>query len=136
MAYITKEEAAVVRKDLKKAFPEIKFSVRIKHYTTLDVAIMEAPYDFAVREYKDACIPNREHRDNLVDQREYFTVNHYHLDTNQTYAQLPKLQKIAKICLKEHWDKSEIQTDYFHCAFYLNLAVGKWDKPYKRKEAA
>jgi hypothetical protein len=135
MAFITKEEAAVVRKDLKKAFPEIKFSVRIRHHSNLDVAIMEGPYDFAVRHYKDACAVDRERPENLVDVRDHFTVNYHHVDKHG-HSHPDIYQKIINICMKEHWDKSDIMTDYFHCAFYFNLAVGKWDKPYKRKEAA
>ena len=37
-----------------------------------------------------------------------------------------------RTALKDHWDESDVQTDYFHCNFYLNMAIGKWDKPYKQ----
>ena len=29
------------------------------------------------------------------------------------------------------FDKSDLMTDYHHIAYYLNINVGKWDKPYQ-----
>ena len=29
------------------------------------------------------------------------------------------------------FDKSDIMTDYFHTAYYMNINIGRWDKPYK-----
>ena len=28
------------------------------------------------------------------------------------------------------FDKSDIMTDYFHTAYYIDINVGKWNKPY------
>jgi hypothetical protein len=28
------------------------------------------------------------------------------------------------------FNHSDIQTDYFHLAFYLSINVGQWNKPY------
>jgi len=32
------------------------------------------------------------------------------------------------------FDESDSQTDYFHIAYYLNVNVGKWNKPYILKQ--
>jgi hypothetical protein len=29
-----------------------------------------------------------------------------------------------------NWDKSDIQTDYFDVGWYIDVNVGRWDKPY------
>jgi hypothetical protein len=34
------------------------------------------------------------------------------------------------------FDKSDSMTDYFHTAFYYDIQVGKWDRPYAQKEMA
>ena len=44
MAYINHETSAKLRKALKEAFPEIKFSVLASSPNTLRVRIMESPY--------------------------------------------------------------------------------------------
>lgn len=41
MAYIKKEESAAIRKELKEAFPNTKFSVRILNHSTVDITIKE-----------------------------------------------------------------------------------------------
>ena len=46
MAYISKAEAAIIRNELKVAFPEIKFSVTVANNSVLNVAIMSAPKNF------------------------------------------------------------------------------------------
>jgi hypothetical protein len=30
----------------------------------------------------------------------------------------------------EWFDKSDIMTDYFHTAYYYDISIGQWDKPY------
>jgi len=29
-----------------------------------------------------------------------------------------------------NFDKSDVQTDYFHVGWYMSVNLGKWDKPY------
>ena len=29
------------------------------------------------------------------------------------------------------FDKSDIMTDYFHTAYFLDINIGQWNKPYK-----
>lgn len=125
MAYITKEETAEIRNNLKKAYPEIKFSVRMRHHSNVDVTILESPYNFE------------------LNGKEYRGVNHYHIDnsggvdydgnTIKPHTHLDILKGILAIISANHWDKSEIMTDYFNCAFYYDLSIGAWEKPYKLK---
>jgi len=123
MAYITKEATKEIRDNLKKTFPEIKFSVRMKHHSTVLVTILESPYDFE------------------LNGKDYRDVNTYHYQTGERldydgnlikpHTHQDILAKILKIISAKHWDKSEIMTDYFHCAFYYYLSIGRWEKAYK-----
>jgi len=124
MAYITADEVRVIRNNLKKAFPEIKFSVRKEHHSSVHVVILESPYDFE------------------LNGNTYRAVNHYHYKTEgnqqdyqgnwiKPHTHIDKLEKILDIISEKHWDKSDAMVDYFNCAFYYNLSIGKWDKPYK-----
>lgn len=111
MAYINRETSAKIRKALKEAFPEIKFSVSIENRMTLHVRVMESPY------FEDGA---------------RFTVNHYWMDEHFEGQQLAVLQEIEQIIkdVGEWFDKSDVMTDYFHTAFYFDIAVGKWGKPH------
>lgn len=43
-------------------------------------------------------------------------------------------KKLFEIMHKNFWDESDIQTDYFNQAFFGNLYLGSYDKPYKTRE--
>jgi|TARA_B110000438_G_scaffold189360_1_gene180988 hypothetical protein len=124
MAYIKKEEVSAIRNELKKRFGHtgLKFGVKNRHHSSVHVTIKAGPIDFS---------------DIYRDGDEYAQVNIYHL---QNYGQhqpfFEELEKIIKTAPslaeggREWFDKSDIMTDYFHTAFYIDLDVGTYDKPY------
>ena len=120
MAYMSTEHAATIRKKLKAAYPHIKFSVTKHHSSTINVSLMESPFTFKnlIGDAEPTC-----------QDREYTQINHYYLEK---YGEPELLKGIYKIVDEGNFDKSDIQTDYFHCGFYVNLNVGQWDKPYKK----
>ena len=36
---------------------------------------------------------------------------------------------------REYYDNSDAMIDYFDTAFYTNISIGKWNKPYEFKGA-
>jgi len=115
MAYISPEEVKVIRNNLKKEFPNLKFSVRGENYSSVRVVLKSGDVDFgnvdkSVNQY---CI-NENYKDNEVARK--------------------TLSKIKEIICKEWWDESDIQTDYFNTAFYYTIRIGEWDSPYILKE--
>lgn len=108
MAYITKEEVSKIRENLKKAFPKFKFSVRKNAgSSSVTISILSGPVRFSD---KDHC-----------------ELNHYH---PHMYKNEDVLKKIIDVAKQDHWDKSDIMTDYFHCSYYMSFEQGKWEKPY------
>ena len=108
MAYVSKELIKEVRENLKKAFPDYKFSVVNRHHSEIAVAIMKAPIRFTDEDYSQ--------------------INHYHLDQYQNSG---VLKKIVKIINEKNYDNSDTQTDYFDVNFYVSLSQGKWDRPFE-----
>ena len=39
-------------------------------------------------------------------------------------------EMITALMAADYYDRSDIQSDYFDTAYYYNLKVGAWDKPY------
>ena len=39
-------------------------------------------------------------------------------------------EMVDALKMADYYDRSDIQTDYFDTAYYYNLKVGAWDKPY------
>ena len=78
-----------------------------------------AGYDFAI-----------ERREGDTSSPLYTQLNHYHLDNSGLGAkEIKVLKKVNEILHIGHWDKSDLMTDYFHCSHYVNMHIGKWDRP-------
>ena len=119
MAYVTNEFTKKIRTQLKKEFPNIKFSVTKRHHMELCVAIMESKeIDFS-----NDCKNSEGGFEN------YRSVNYYHVKGNYNNEKI--LQEIIDICMADHWDDSDVMTDYVNCSYYFDLSIGKWDKPFK-----
>lgn len=63
---------------------------------------------------------------------EYLDVNTYWIDDHYTGTVRDFLNELVAAMKGDVWfDKSDIQSDYFHTAYYLDIDVGKWNKPYQ-----
>jgi hypothetical protein len=107
MAYANKDQSKRVKAELTKEFPGYKFSVTVENYSSIVVSIMAAPVVFTHRPYEQ--------------------LNHFYLERYQNSEILKRIKSIAN---KGNYDKSDAMTDYFEVGFYLNINVGKWDKPF------
>jgi len=131
------EIAKMIRKDLKKAFPDCKFSVTKQDYAggrTITISLMRAPFKVIEKASSN-----------------YIQLNHFYLDkylssanpTNPIWRQkvvlTPKavetLKQVVKIAQAYNYSDCDAMIDYFDVNFYLNLEIGKWNKPFEEKEA-
>ena len=126
MAYISAEDVKAVRKELKAAYPKYKFSVRKGAGSySLDVTLVKGPRDLS----------------DITDKDGYGQVNQYHLHQvgkhEIFFKRILEIMKTAPIqgegfhANKGWYDNSDSMTDYFDTAYYLNLSIGSWNKPYE-----
>lgn len=116
-AYIKPEQVAEMRKKIREEFPTKdgwKISVTIKHYSVVDVHILEAPVQLL--------------KEDEINENNYKQLSEYRLE-KRPYGEL--LEKIRKICMEGNHDNSDIMTDYFDVGWYFHLTIGAWDKPFK-----
>jgi hypothetical protein len=115
MAYISTEQVASIRKQIKSSFPGYKISIKRENYSKVNIDILQAPIELRW----DA---NREH----------VTVNNYWIE--DTYKHMPDamavLKKILDIANAGNFDHSDISTDYHHVGHYVDLSIGNWEKPF------
>ena len=122
MAYITANDVAAIRAELKQTFPKWKFSVRKGSGSlSVDVTILRGTCAF---------------EGNTNTQ-----VNQYWIDSHWTDAEdKMALNKINEIMHnapgrrdpgRAYFDESDAMVDYFHTAFYTHLEVGQWNKDYE-----
>lgn len=108
--------AKKVREFVKCVYPNCKFSIT-SSYLDIHVYLMEAPFEaFKDPETKEA------------------QINHYYIerDNRLTEKTSVMLQTICEYLNSYNYDDSDSMTDYFDTNFYIHLAVGKWDKPFKK----
>jgi Large polyvalent protein associated domain 29 len=124
MAYISADDVAAIRKELKAAFPGWKFGVRKGSGSlSVDVTILQGDVDFS---------------ENL--QNGYTQVNQYwindHWASLEARAALNRINEIMHNApgradaSRKYFDHSDAMTDYFHTAFYTHLSIGAWNKNY------
>ena len=140
MAYFSQEDKKKVAPKIKAVLKKygLKGSVAVHNHSTLVVNIKEGSLDLCGAELK--CRLNNPRFLSLndsenVEKPTYIQVNRYHASE---WCRRVGEEKIAKFyeelneaTMGAGWfDKSDIQTDYFHTAYYIDINVGKWNKPY------
>jgi hypothetical protein len=141
MAYISTDEVKAVRVALKERFKnKLKFSVRREHYSSLQVSIVSGEINFydGSLDYEDRHNPNApSHKFDGHEQiNEYYPENYGKHKT--LFEDIVGIMKTAPANIKggrAWYDNSDAMIDYFDTAYYTNISVGKWNKPYEFKGA-
>lgn len=132
MAYMNQERKAKINAALKKAIPASwKWSLAVRNHMTIVLTIASAPADllaaFGVSEW-------------YATKPSHFTINPYWWADHLKDEELrPVFKEIFAALNDGNHDNSDIQTDYFDVGWYVDVNVGRWDKPFVNtalKEAA
>lgn len=141
MAYVSSEIISAKRIALKALNKQygVKATLSGKNTSTLKVTISAGEIDFIGNaasimreEFLNGSFKAQMY-DKLADDLEkqkYIQVNHYYIENYFTGIALEYIQKIKDLMLDGHWDESDSMTDYFHCAYYISIDIGRWNAPY------
>lgn len=117
MAYVSKEKKAKIAAELKKVMPKNwKYSLAVRHHSTAVITIYSAPVNL---------IPADAH------SQKYYDVNHYHLHDQYEGELLEIMKKIKSAMNADNYDNSDSMTDYFDVGHYIDINVGRYDKPFQ-----
>lgn len=135
MAYITKAEVKEKSKALAllNKLYGVKATFSGSNSNCITLTIHSGRLDFIGNACYNAdknLILTREARIASLIRKGYIQVNHYHIDRSFSGSCLGYLHQAYEIMLDGHFDNSDIQTDYFSCAWYNAIRIGRWDKPY------
>lgn len=119
MGYISKDQVKKIREDLKAAFPNFKFSVVMRDYSSVNVIILSAPIELRTDTTKT-----------------YESVNLYWLETHckEHPALLEVLTKISDIMDQFQGEPYETSDYGMQPTYYTNLSIGNWEKPFQVTE--
>lgn len=113
MAYMNQEMKAKIAPKVKKILGKYKLkgSLAVRNYTTLVLNIKSGPIDF-------------------IEKCPRMSVNTYHINSYYDGIAAKALSELREAMNAGNHDNSDIQTDYFDVGWYVDINVGKWDKPY------
>ena len=138
MAYMSQERkqqrAPVIKAILNKY--GVKGTLSVRNHSTLVLTLKSGKIDF-IENFINTDANVNHGRKMSQDQIDYIRKNKS-LDVNPYWYQEHFTGK-AKDFLKEildamygsdYFDESDAQVDYFHCSHYVDVNIGKWNKPY------
>ena len=134
MAYMNQEKKATIAGQVKPIFKKygIKATLAVRHHSTIVVNIQSGALDFignanAVQQHRiDTGRDGRMITDQYLDVNPYWYQEHF---TGKCKAFFDEVFKAIKSA--DWYDESDAMTDYFNTAYYFDINVGRWNKPYQ-----
>ncbi len=131
MAYMNQEKKAKIAAELKGIIPkDWKYSLGVNNHSTIALTISAAPIDILEHMYIRAQELARPDDRNPPKKGTYAQVNQYHLKNEFTGELFDIFQKINKALNLNNYNNSDSMTDYFDVGHYVDINIGKWDKPF------
>ena len=120
MAYMNQEKKAKIAATLKPILKKygVKGTLSVQNHSTIKLTITEGKIDF--------------NKDFGEDTRFGIQVNPYWYQNHFDGASKKALSEIIPAMYSaDYYDNSDAQIDFFDCAYYIDVNIGKWNKPYK-----
>jgi hypothetical protein len=139
MAYVSQDMKAKLAPTIKAILKKynLKGTIAVRNHMTLVLNIKSGKIDFI--ENYIATDAAKSHAGKMsADQIAYIRKNGS-LDVNtywahEHYSGKAKdalIQLIAAMKGPDFFDETDAQIDYFHCSHYIDINIGKWNKPYE-----
>jgi hypothetical protein len=134
MAYMNQNLKAELAPGIKAVLKKygMKGSIAVRHHMSLVVNIKSGKLDI-MQNWYDKVTENgtvNQYGDN-IRKPEYLDVNQYWIEDGYTGIVKDFINELYAAMKGDKWfDKSDIQSDYFHTAYYMDIHVGNWNKPY------
>ena len=125
MAYVPQELKKSLAPAIKRICQKhgVKASLAVRNHSTLVLNVKSGTIDF-IDSYGDT-VESRESAEKFGIQ-----VNPYHYKSHFTGKAKAFLSEVIPAMNRGNHDNSDIMTDYFDVGWYIDVNIGKWDKPY------
>jgi hypothetical protein len=137
MAHMSQEKKAAIAPTVKAICKKygVKASLAVRHHSTLVLNITQGPIDF-VENYIETDRNKPYAKYMSEDQIAYIRknraldVNPYWYHEHFSGTALSFLKEVMVAMNNGNHDRSDIQTDYFDVGWYVDVNIGRWNKPY------
>ena len=121
MAYMSQEKKAKIAPQVKAILKKynVKASLAVRNHMTLVLNVKQGPIDF-INDFG-----------NSEDAAKFgIQVNPYHYKSHFTGKSVKFLEEVITAMNDGNHDRSDIQSDYFDVGWYVDVNIGRWNKPY------
>jgi hypothetical protein len=138
MAYISQDTKAKLAPTIKAILKKygVKGTLSIRHHSSLVLTLKSGKIDFvenyiATDASKGYGIPMSADQVAYIRKNGYLDVNTYWIDSHYSGKAKDFLTEVkAAMEGPDFFNEDDAQTDYFHRSHYIDINVGKWNKPY------
>jgi hypothetical protein len=135
MAYMNQTKKQTIASKVKPILAKygMKGSLSVRNHSTIVLKLTAGPIDFIgdMATQREVGYFKQELDKDELRKRYNLDVNPYWFHEHYTGEALAFLSEIIPAMKGADWyDRSDIQTDYFDTAYYYDVNVGSWQKPY------
>ena len=125
MAYVSQERKAQLAPAIKAICKQygIKATLAVRNHMTLCLNIKSGRIDF-ISNFNENLGPRCNPAKDSIDVNPYWYHDHF---TGEAKAFLTDIMTAMN---QGNHDRSDIQTDYFDVGWYVDVNIGRWNKPY------
>ena len=132
MAFMSQERKAQLAPAIKKICTKygINASLAFSNHSTLVLNIKQGPIDF-IGNSNEVCARHPRYNDRpMQPSKDHISVNPYWYTEHFDGKALDFLSEVMPAMNVGNHDRSDIQTDYFDVGWYVDVNIGRWNKPY------
>lgn len=133
MAYVSQDMKSKLAPEVRALLKRygLKGSLSVQDHSTLVLTLNSGRIDFIGNYNKTVgCKPRYADRE-FTPAVGSIQVNTYWCQEHFSGAARDFLvSAVAALKGPEYFDHSDSQTDYFHCSHYVDINIGRWDRPY------
>ena len=133
MAYMDqarKEKLVPAVKAILKKY-RLKGSLSVRNHSTLVLTIASGPIDFIGTWNRVVKQHPRYNEREFTPAEKSLSVNTHWYQEHFDGKALAFLKEVIPAMNSGNHDRSDIQTDYFDVGWYLDVSIGRWNKPYQ-----
>ena len=121
MAYMSQEKKAKIAPVIKAICKKygVKASLAVNNHSTLVLNVKSGSIDF-IKDYGD----------DESAAKFGIQVNPYHFKSHFTGKSVKFLSEVIPAMNSGNHDRSDAMIDYFDVGWYVDVNIGKWNKPY------
>jgi hypothetical protein len=133
MAYVSQEMKRVKAPAIKAVLAKygVKGSISVGNHSSLVVTLKEGALDLIGEANKSNREVAERRNERFYPVEGNYSVNTYWIDDHYKGKIRSFFKELLAAMRGNDWfDESDSMTDYFHTAFYTDINVGRWNKPY------